>query len=155
VPGPQIRFERLRSETDGLWSPWSRVYTGATAMGTVAQSGGVPTGALFEAGSNANGRYARFADGTQFCWRSLSVSDQSINAAYGSVFIGSRVWTFPAAFSVPPAVSAPVCRWGNGATWGSGHGVSTTQVIFRFFDAFSRDSGTAFTAEYLAVGRWY
>lgn len=36
-------------------------------VGTVSQSGGVPTGAIIERGSNANGSYVRFADGTQIC----------------------------------------------------------------------------------------
>ena len=34
-------------------------------VGTVSQSGGIPTGAVVERGSNANGEYVRFADGTQ------------------------------------------------------------------------------------------
>jgi hypothetical protein len=37
-------------------------------LGTVSQSGGVPTGAIIERGSNANGSYVRLADGTQECW---------------------------------------------------------------------------------------
>ncbi len=36
----------------------------ADIVGTVSQSGGVPTGAIFEKGSNANGRYVKYADGT-------------------------------------------------------------------------------------------
>jgi hypothetical protein len=155
APGPLLRFERIRSDAGGLWSAWSRIHTGATAVGAVQQTGGVPTGALLETGANANGRYVRFADGTQICWQSISVTDQAISSPYGAVFIGSRTWSFPAAFMALPAVSAPTCRWGTGATWGSGHGVTTTNVIFRFFDAFSRSSGTTFTADYMATGRWY
>ena len=40
-------------------------------VGTVSESGGVPTGAIIERGSNANGSYARFADGTQICTRNV------------------------------------------------------------------------------------
>src|SRR5690606_30482606 len=36
-------------------------------LGEVTESSGVPTGALLEYGSNANGSYVRFADGTQIC----------------------------------------------------------------------------------------
>ncbi|MEP9155246.1 hypothetical protein ABKT98_24025, partial [Enterobacter cloacae] len=35
----------------------------ADILGTVSQSGGVPTGAVIEKGSNSNGEYVRFADG--------------------------------------------------------------------------------------------
>jgi hypothetical protein len=40
------------------------VYTSGNAVGTVSQSGGVPTGAIIERGSNANGTFTKFADGT-------------------------------------------------------------------------------------------
>lgn len=43
-------------------------------LGTVSQSGGVPTGAIIERGSNANGEYVRFADGTQICTGTASAS---------------------------------------------------------------------------------
>ena len=39
----------------------------AKILGTVSQSGGVPTGAVIERGSNANGEYVKFADGTMIC----------------------------------------------------------------------------------------
>lgn len=122
---------------------------------TVSQSGGVPTGAIIEHGSNANGDYIRYADGTQICWFAESVTDQAINSAYGSLFIGSRTWTFPAAFSVAPTLPAPNARWGTGASWGSSNSPGTTSVAVRFFDASSRATGTAFTYGVAAVGRWY
>ncbi|SCW88674.1 phage tail protein [Pseudomonas sp. NFACC05-1] len=40
----------------------------ADIVGTVSQSGGVPTGAIIERGSNVNGEYVRYADGTLHCW---------------------------------------------------------------------------------------
>ncbi len=40
------------------------VYNQNNILGTVSQSGGVPTGAIIERGSNANGEYVKFADGT-------------------------------------------------------------------------------------------
>lgn|GEM_PF-1262624 len=46
----------------------SRVFHTGNILGTVSQSGGVPTGAIIERGSNANGEYVRYADGTQICW---------------------------------------------------------------------------------------
>lgn len=37
------------------------------AVGTVSQSGGVPTGAIIESGSNVNGQYTKYADGRLIC----------------------------------------------------------------------------------------
>ena len=57
-------------------------------VGTVAQVGGIPTGQVVERGSNANGEYARFADGTQICWQFLTSSSA-----------GAVIWNFPAVFA--------------------------------------------------------
>lgn len=46
---------------------WQELFQPGNVVGTVAQSGGVPTGAVVESGSNVNGSYVRWADGTQIC----------------------------------------------------------------------------------------
>ena len=53
--------------SDGSWEPWRRLYTSGDIVGAVSQSGGTPTGAIIQRGSNANGEFVRFADGTQIC----------------------------------------------------------------------------------------
>jgi len=40
---------------------------GNSAVGTVSESSGTPTGDIIERGSNANGEYVKFADGTMIC----------------------------------------------------------------------------------------
>jgi len=72
------------------------------ALGTVSQSGGVPTGAIVERGSNANGEYIRFADGTQICWKFLIVN-RTIASASGSVFFD---FTAIGGGTLPAAVGA-------------------------------------------------
>lgn len=72
-------------------------YCRGNLVGAVGLSSGVPTGAVLETGSNANGRYLRFADGTQICAQTLDLD----------VKVGDDVqvdWTFPAAFSEQPHV---------------------------------------------------
>jgi len=66
----------------------------AATLGTVSQSSGVPTGAIIETGSNSNGRYTKFADGTMICSLLLG----PINIAAGSIY-NSGIITFPAAFA--------------------------------------------------------
>ena len=65
-------------------------------MGTVSQAGGVPTGAVIEQGSNANGSYVRLADGTQIC------SHVGLNAVQITPAHVAATWSFPAAFVAPP-----------------------------------------------------
>ena len=50
----------------------------ADIVGTVLQSGGVPTGAIIESGSNAAGRYTKFASGLVIC--ELVAFDMSVGA---------------------------------------------------------------------------
>lgn len=57
----------LRSHDGSSWSNWSELFTQASLVGAVSESAGVPTGAVIESGSNANGEYTRWADGTQIC----------------------------------------------------------------------------------------
>lgn len=65
-----------------------KAYRRGNILGPVSQSSGVPTGAIIERGSNANGNYVKFADGTQICWRPrFQMNGPSL---YG--------WDFPAPF---------------------------------------------------------
>lgn len=72
----------------------SPVYARANLLGSVGQAAGVPTGAVIESGTNANGRYVRFADGTQMCTHLLTASSSA-----------AVTWTFPAAFAEAPCLS--------------------------------------------------
>lgn len=69
-------------------------------VGTVSQSGGVPTGRVIETGSNANGTFVKFADGTMICLvRTPEISSNSNLQFHDSV----RTW--PATFSAAPMIS--------------------------------------------------
>lgn len=43
------------------------IYNSGNILGTVAQSGGIPTGSIIERGANANGEYIKYADGLMIC----------------------------------------------------------------------------------------
>ncbi|MEP3334412.1 DUF2793 domain-containing protein [Sedimentitalea sp.] len=62
-PG-KVRFRRYAG---GDWDTWSTVFSQSELLGPVSQSGGMPTGAVIERGSNGDGDYVRWADGTQIC----------------------------------------------------------------------------------------
>ena len=80
------------------------LYGRTNILGTVSQSGGVPTGAVIERDSNANGEFVRFADGTQICTRdiegvdltgaiSIRIDAYPINFVSGSIvsrFVGGQ-----------------------------------------------------------------
>ena len=140
-------FTRVKKA--GTWSVWVETYTQSSAVGTVSQSGGVPTGAIIETGSNANGRYTRFADGTQIC----------TNQAFTTSASADVTWTYPAAFTYPaspdrPSVGGSVSSTGSAPAFLSVGGIANgTNVVVRATDT----SGVrqALGASLIAIGRWY
>ncbi|WP_323041587.1 hypothetical protein [Gemmobacter sp.] len=133
------------------WTPWTLVYDQSTVVGTVSQSGGVPTGALIETGTNANGSYTRWADGTQICIRT-DLSATTVNTALGSIFRSANVpWTFPANFASAPAVSGNV---DDPDSWIAASGApGVNSATLRALAGATKGSALNFRA--IAVGRWF
>ncbi|WP_438307237.1 hypothetical protein ACIZ1P_14230 [Pseudomonas guariconensis] len=71
----------------------------ADIVGTVSQDGGVPTGAIIESGSNANGFYTKFADGTMKCRQFVTATIPVTTAAGQFFYLPDITWTFPVAFA--------------------------------------------------------
>ena len=109
---------------------------------------------IIENGSNANGNYVKFEDGTMICTLDTIVSDQAINKSYGSLFWGSRTWNFPVAFIEKPAVSCGMFKWGTGMSWGNVSGITTTYATLVGIDIAIRDTGTSTEIHAIAIGRW-
>lgn len=107
-------------------------------------------GSVFESGSNANGQYVRFADGTQIC--RMSLGGLVTNSAVGQIFSSELVAvTFPAAFAEIPSVavtprSSP--RWG-----GISANTTSSGCEVNCFSAVS--SPSALTAYIVAIGIWF
>lgn len=66
---------------------------------------GINSGGIIDSGSNANGKYVKFADGTMICYVDAYVS-KAVNVAQGAVFTEAVTVTFPATFFTPPIVSS-------------------------------------------------
>lgn len=156
--GDIARFVYEGAGVTRLVSYMRAAVSGSTAplLGTVSQSGGVPTGAIIERGSNANGEYIRFADGTQICTMSITVTDQAIDTPYSTLYQGVRAWAFPQTFSSPPAVSCANFKWGSSAGWSAlASNPTVSSVILRGFDVNARAAGTSTQITAFAIGRWY
>jgi len=126
-------------------------YSPGNLLGTVSQSGGTPTGAVIERGSNANGEYVRFADGTQIC-TFVDTAIEVTNAS-GSIYQSAAVsWTFPATFSTTTGLGVS----GSGGVsrrWLTPSTPSTTAVSYRVL-APASDAST-YAPQLLAIGRWF
>ena len=119
---------------------------------TMPQVGGDP---IVESGSNADGEWTRWADGTQICRFSDTVTDQSISGSYGPLYQGVRTWTFPVTFVGRPSANCGLGQWGTSASWGGTDDlVTTTAANLRFWDVNSRPTGTSMGISSSAIGRW-
>lgn len=126
-------------------------YGPGNVVGTVAQTGGVPSGAVIEHGWNEHGRYTRWADGTQICEAETEVllTDGAIGACYRSTHADI---TWAAAFADVPAVSGS-CSYVGGppAIWVSTTSPSATKCMVWLMSATAYSQGQV---RLLAYGRW-
>jgi hypothetical protein len=128
-------------------------------LGTVSQTSGVPTGALMEHVTNANGEYWRFAGGLQIC--SLTISPGSIGmSANGACFISSGTQggsALPAAFlaGTTPCFESSL-RSDQGTAWLTG-AVAGSPTNFPQNYLLSSGSATLTNTriDMLAIGRWF
>lgn len=137
-------------------------YSPGNLLGPVAQTGGVPTGAVIERGTGANGDYVRYADGTQICWGQKNVGSGiaegqgTFSTPYRSA---STNITFPATFATPP-VAHVFCDYSSPVALGARimiptYSVTTTAVAnFRAHRISDDASDTDVIAEFIAIGRW-
>lgn len=121
----------------------------APILGTVSQSGGVPTGALMEYVNNANGEAWKFANGLMITQRTLTTSSFS---AAGSIFQSDApAGNHPVAFAVSPK---SFCADEQTASlWATGNTTALT-VSARLF-AVTSPGTVARNISVTCIGRWY
>lgn len=125
-------------------------------VGTVAQVGGVPTGQVVERGSNANGSYVRFADGTQICTVSLT-GYATTSFVTGGIYTSQElVWTLPSSFVGPPAVVTGRVRGYAASSWiGLGSNASNDVTEARVSVKSSIAIPATVDITLSAIGRWF
>jgi hypothetical protein len=147
----------MRIDSDGkLLSP-----DGSAFFGTVSDSG---NGAIMERGSNANGEFVKYADGTQICtFRfSIGIPDNWTVSAFPAQQV--YAWTFPSAFISDPAVTASGGQAEAGTVSTTGNinisvarpeSTTTTTVNISAKEIRSSSGTTGAGIHATAIGRWY
>jgi hypothetical protein len=94
-------YIRYTDDDGATWTNWEQIYhTGMTPnFPNMPQVGGDP---IVESGSNSNGQYTKFSDGTLIC-----ASNGEKTFTFDSADQLSYSWTYPAAFST----SLPSLSW--------------------------------------------
>jgi hypothetical protein len=119
----------------------------STVMPTL---GGV---AIAAKGSNSNGKYTKFADGTMICEVTKTTTEQNNGATAGGYYVSdSYSWTYPVAFHSVPRVVANQRGAHNNAVAGKTFGESTSATNFRTISVNS--TGNSQEISLLAYGWW-
>lgn len=133
-------------------------YQPSNILGTVSQSGGIPTGAVIERGSNANGEYVKFADGTMICTRTKTYPAVTVSTTnYTILDNDSANLQFPASFIATPYVAAaylsgwggemvPTLEGADNMHWGG------FLFLVKLIEA---DRTVTPTVKLVAIGRWF
>ena len=151
----------LRTRTVGGWSPLSSMYSNTNVVGTVSQSGGVPTGAIIERGSNANGEYTKYADGTLVCSFSRSDGSGIASESIGAVYRSSESFSFPDfphSFITAPKIVCDFSHENGYAYWGGKGGLAKASGPgggYQYYSARPFNAAASLRMSYVAHGRWY
>lgn len=139
-------------DTNGNPGSWVTMYTNANIVGTVSVSGTLPTGAIMETATNANGSYTKFTDGTLICQG--PIADFNVGAS------ANPTLTPNGTFAHPFVNSLYGCQ-GMGTPNTSHDHYGYTAVNNRATTAVNfvhRNGATAqimVNNRYIAIGRWY
>lgn len=112
----------------------------------------VGLGGVVDSGSNSNGSYVKYADGTMECW-GISPNAQTANTAGGSVFHSIAVgFTFAVAFVNIPSIVISAITSGGYYCWAATDGQAQTYGFAA--RVISPANGAASYLSYIARGRW-
>lgn len=125
-------------------------YARDNILGTVSLTSGVPTGSIFEVGSNANGIYMKSTSGWMTCVQTVTINLNS-NAFQSFTLPATFVGNVGAsiAFAVNPLTGASESWWANIGKVGVYSGTTNTLILFR--ETLVAVTGTAYIT---TNGRW-
>lgn len=128
----------IRYKIGNVWQPWGRVSA--------------------ERGSNANGEYVRFGDGTQICWIIIDKTGDAWTQSYGGLFVPAdqHSWTYPAGFIAQPTIVGTASRFGVGIAAGMMiKDVSQSFANLIPWICLSTPAAVGKSIHVTAYGRWY
>lgn len=154
---PRSAFTKVQSNFDELYVKAAEAYGRANAVGAVSQSGGVPTGAIIERGSNAAGEFTKYADGTVIMSGRLSPAGLTWTAGVGVRYALSPNVSIPT-----PIVSGRIAFHTSNtdvsalSAYVASAALGTSAITGIYYAAPSGTTGSAApTTDYIIHGRWF
>lgn len=151
LSGPFLNRVYRRVRSGSAWGGWREFYMEANTVGNTISA---TEGAIIEQGTNANGQYTRFADGTQICRLNMQLTNITIA---GNGISAGQTWTFPAPFASADWIGSLVNRSGWSYDYNTAYeGNSATQMTSIFVKNFTTTGRTQnHVLNLIAIGRWY
>ena len=143
IAAPNTNTDRVLDLPDAAGT----MYNQGNILGTVSQSGGVPTGAIIERGSNANGEYVKYADGTMICTRVIAKNNGTTS---------DQTFDFPATFASTSNMGVSVNQTSSIGTQMRLQSFTTSSfnvAVQSVIDS-TASSGVR-NGQVIAIGRWF
>ena len=131
-----------RRLVNSVWEDWQKVASESN-------------NSLIEFGSNANGSFTKYPDGTLICYN-LFTATGITNLAASGVYYGSDItWTYPSTFLATPIVSGTGARQStdSNSLWAGLRTTGATTTVLRAYSTTS-SSGLGHNIHATAIGRW-
>lgn len=131
-------------------------YDRSNVVGTLSQSGGLPTGPLMEYITNANGEAWKFVNGLMVCTRLLNLGTVAITGNNGSAFYaGVGAINYAATFAAIPSCKIGAVSSAGLVYTSEGSAFSTVSATAPFFIQANQSVTVSVTATVIAIGRWF
>lgn len=139
-----------RNYFNNAWGSWFLNYNRGQIVGTVSSNN--ETSSIIERGSNTNGEYTRFADGTMICWANRTDSVAINTSLYGGFASDDIVWTHPMPFISQPSVV--VSERAGALSAIAQPSVSGASTAYRHITVTASATAANRNVCLIAVGRW-
>lgn len=110
---------------------------------------------IVESGSNTNGNWIKYIDGTMICYNTISLNNIAVNTANGSMYISSTqtLGSFPQTFTSTPKVT--ITPHAEAFGWVAQQDQASTTSVGRITMCRSTSSSSSsYEIDYIAIGRW-
>lgn len=111
---------------------------------------------IVESGSNSNGRYIKFSDGTMVCYKTIHKTNVDMSNQWGALYetvSAVEFGDFPQTFIEKPCVS--VTKTDGAGIMHEGIGsITTTSAGSTYFCSPINRSSINFYVDIIAIGRW-
>jgi hypothetical protein len=153
----EIYYPNQKAVNDGLDTKTSKSQIAYDNDSTTFIANTLASGAIIERGSNANGEYVKFADGTMVV-HSVLTGSTDINYAWGSLYTSNVLniaITFPSSFTSTPSVYLTAMGYSSNV-WLMSYGNVTTSGIYTLPELVraTSTSNTQYRVFSMAIGRW-